>query len=721
MLVPLAFSSPDFIIWNYDVPKVAVLRIVAGLLASVWVVEAAMNYHGGSITAPGKWWRSLKEWVTAEPARIVIVTASVFYGATLLSTLTSLNLHTSLFGRLPNIDGHSLYETTAYFVVFLVIASHLKRWPQMVRLLTAMAATGALVSVQGVLEYYSLDIFGWAPRGGRTASTVGNPIFAGAFVGMTTLATMTLALATWRGEAKSWTPVLWGSLVGIQSLALLLTLSRGAWLGAVAGLALLAVLGFYAFRSRKFVVQPLVVGAVSAVITIAVLASILGAATSGTSGPSEGVGQSIIERAGALQGQLQAGSATGSGRFEIWQVTTALVTGRPDPDSASGLPVALRHLTGYGPDLFQWVFPQEALRETRVARAHNYLLHTAAELGMLGLLALLGLLYAFFSVGIVKLDQGRESMPARHLWLATGAIAIVTVWAVSSVTGIPKASDLLMLWTTLGLFVALPAVMREEPLPQAPSKPRAARSRSASKAGSSSTQVLPLLLAAVAVVAILALTWNKGVSFARSTISATSAVHSIVDGDGDGALRSLDQAIKQAPDVPEYHLWIALIQSAAVGSATSDSRALALAQAAHLSNLSALELNPLSHEATKASAESAAALADLGRPGMRTVSLDLYQQLVGLTPQVWTAHDDLTQAYLDSAQPEEALAQAQRSLSITQDLPESSRAYLLTATALHSLGRQGEAITALEMSLELGGLSEAQLENAMGLRSDIEH
>ena len=144
VLVPLAFIDRDYavseaVIAYVEVPKIALLRTIAGLMAILCLVQWAV--HGTfsqestlqsirSKLRPYLWLAITAGWLKRNPSRIVVMAVWIFLGSTLLSTVLSGALETSLWGEIPGQDGYSTYNVLAYIIGFGVIATHLKTRPQ---------------------------------------------------------------------------------------------------------------------------------------------------------------------------------------------------------------------------------------------------------------------------------------------------------------------------------------------------------------------------------------------------------------------------------------------------------------------------------------------------------------------------------------------------------------------------------------------------------------
>ena len=140
VLVPIAFLDRDFVLTEavigyFEVPKIALLRTLAALMAILWLVEWAFQGRLPLSSAvrgehlllrPGAWVRGLRDWLYAEPTRWVILAVAFFLGSTLLSTVLSASRSVSIWGEVPGQDGYSAYTIIAYMVIFGVVASRLK-------------------------------------------------------------------------------------------------------------------------------------------------------------------------------------------------------------------------------------------------------------------------------------------------------------------------------------------------------------------------------------------------------------------------------------------------------------------------------------------------------------------------------------------------------------------------------------------------------------------
>lgn len=198
----------------------------------------------------------------------------------------------------------------------------------------------------------------------------------------------------WRGVCLA--------LSGLLALALALTFSVGAWLGAATSLLVIAMLA-----GRRALVALTLAGGGLAILALVVLAR-LG-----------------VER---VIGQATLGGTTASSRRLIWTAALAMLRDHP--------------ILGIGLDNFLYRYQlqymhREAWAEPGISHPHNWLLQFWLELGVPGVIAVVGLLATFFwcSVRLLRSgasDPGSASPRAycSRAPLVVGALASVAGWLV---------------------------------------------------------------------------------------------------------------------------------------------------------------------------------------------------------------------------------------------------------------------------------------------------
>jgi hypothetical protein len=255
-LVPLAFFGQDYaksetIIAYVEVPKVALLRTLVGLMAVLWLIDWGL--HGAPSVGssfrlttlrvlPAQWLTWLKNVMRGHPHRWLFLAVGFYVGTTLLSTALSGSFRVSLWGEVPGQDGYAAYTVAAYVILFTMIATRLKSRPQLFRLLAAIVAMGVLISGYAVLQHHGHDFLDLSEQtGGRVTSFMGNRIFAAAVMMTITVTAAAVVIALFNVPEKNhpapnflfsrlpFLAVLTAGAIAlaVQFLGLIFTLSRG--------------------------------------------------------------------------------------------------------------------------------------------------------------------------------------------------------------------------------------------------------------------------------------------------------------------------------------------------------------------------------------------------------------------------------------------------------------------------------------------------------------
>jgi Flp pilus assembly protein TadD len=312
----------------YQLPKLTV-QAIAALVALTAL-----------ITGPGL--RPSRTWLW--PGALLVVLA----GAALLSGSPT----TALLGSSARRFG--VAQWLLLMVVF-VVGRHWATAAGRARVLTMLSLSSVPVSVLALLQRAGVDPFDWsAATMARPVSTVGNATFLGGYLAMAAVAS--LADAWCRPSARWWRVV----PAMLATSALVLTLARGAWIGAAAGASLLIL-----WRARSAAGKwwlPLPVAAVAA--ATALVPGVLSRAAS-LSRPTEG---------------------TAGGRLQLLEMGVRAAARRP--------------LLGWGPDLSRSAMHRiiDADFEARYGdariedRAHHVLVDLALWGGLLAVVVFVGLL-----------------------------------------------------------------------------------------------------------------------------------------------------------------------------------------------------------------------------------------------------------------------------------------------------------------------------------------
>ena len=258
------------------------------------------------------------------------------------------------------------------------------------RLAGALLAAGVVVALFGLYQYAFTDHVITAEGVRRMLATYPSPNSLGLFLERVLPLALAWAIGRWQMADSRWRIALPVAAVGILALALLLTYSVGAWLGCG-----VAVLFMVAMKGRKALLLLLIAALLLAVLLLPVLR---------------------VERVVSHLG-LQPGS-TSVLRLSLWQSSLQMLADHP--------------VLGVGLDGFlelyrtQYIRP-EAWLEPNLSHPHQLLLEFWLNLGVLGVIALVWFLVAFFQKGL-RLYRTAEDPWRRALVLGLLG-AMVAAWA----------------------------------------------------------------------------------------------------------------------------------------------------------------------------------------------------------------------------------------------------------------------------------------------------
>ncbi|MBI3980310.1 MAG: tetratricopeptide repeat protein [Chloroflexi bacterium] len=442
-VVPAFFNVYSSRVFEPD--KLTVFRGIALIMVAAWLVKVAETFSGDF---------DLRAWLRRFLAMPLVKPALVFTAVYLFTTLTSIDPNLSFWGSYQRLQG--TLNNLGYVAVFLLMLSHFQRQRQVDRLVWTILLISLPISMYGIIQHFKLDPLPW---GGdvstRVTSSMGNPIFLGAYLLMVIPLTVARladgAAALWisTGGTGRWSLIVRTGALAVlfvlQLTALLYTESRGPWLGFGASIAVFALLALARWsRWRAFAVAVVLAVAAAAFV---LLLNVDGSPIARLRGVSP-----YLARLGTM---LDVQEGTNRVRILIWQ-------GDGVGTGAIGLITAspLRFLVGYGPETMYVAYnpyypPDLAHFEARNAspdRSHNDFLDFMVTMGLVGLLAYLGILVGFFRLAGRTL-WGRMDRTARLLLIAL--IAGIAGHLVETFFGIAIAATRTHFWLFLGMTSAM--------------------------------------------------------------------------------------------------------------------------------------------------------------------------------------------------------------------------------------------------------------------------
>jgi putative inorganic carbon (hco3(-)) transporter len=285
---------------------------------------------------------------------------------------------------------------------------------------------------------------------GAAASTINPNELGGALTLYVPLAAA--CAAGWLAERRFGPALL--ALVGLALAAatLLLTQSRGALLGATAGLGLLLIL--WGLRDRRRAVRILAVAA-------PILVLLLLAAGVLYLGPDR-IGHALTGSNSAADPFGGVGSLSLSGRQEIW--SRAVYAIQDFPFTGCGLGAFRRVVNLLYPLL-------HSSPKTDIGHAHNIFLQTALDLGLPGLVAYLALLLAAVATAWQVARRSSVVDAVEDPLVTAVALGLIAGRAALHTYGLTDAIALgakpnLSFWLALGLIASLPRLQSAAPIPR---------------------------------------------------------------------------------------------------------------------------------------------------------------------------------------------------------------------------------------------------------------
>lgn len=509
VMVPLYFN---IFTTRFEPDKITLLRCITLIMLLAQVVLLIERRCSADARPPEParpFWQVIRQ--------DFLITAVIAYGAVyLLASLTSIDPAISLGGSYARLQG--FYSLFSYLVVFGLIAVNMRQLSQVSRLVSVMALTGFPAALYGVLQASGQDPLLWVGVvTARVPSTMGNPISIGAFMIMVLPLAIGRALggrlpdatrqvdgaAFWRAlvaiaaaivllalllvanhpispiwftypavlaivagvlvwvheqlrRAAAWqVAVLFGVVAGFQLLCLVLSQSRGPFIGFLVGLPVFALLWTWQTRNRA-----MFSGLVAALALLFVFLVFFNLPSSPL-----GVLRSVpyFGRFGQL-GQFDTG--TGRIRVLFWQGTRELVTTWPQVGLEPDRLQFLRPLLGYGPEtmayaatrVYQPELGQVDIRPASVDRNHQDTLDHLVMTGLIGLVAYFVVLVAILLAG-VRLVTTRVGARTRLMFVSfLGALA---AHLIETQVGIAIAATLSYFWIIAGLIYASSRLIAE--------------------------------------------------------------------------------------------------------------------------------------------------------------------------------------------------------------------------------------------------------------------
>jgi tetratricopeptide (TPR) repeat protein len=416
IITPTMFTIRTLLV--FDLNKMALLRSIATIMAAFWAIQ----------------WFEQRKIPHSEPEKILRIPLSlpilILCGVNILSTLTSIVPGISFLGSYQRSEG--LYSFLSYILIFFAIVAKLTSRKQLDRLIMAVILSSMPVALYGIIQHSGNDPFIWIDDiTKRVGANIGNPIFLASYLILVFFLTLGRIVKSGlacvdekESKGKNIIRVLtYGSFALFQLITVILSLSRGPWMGWLIGMFFFVIIAGMILRMRKLVLSSTCVG-LTALLFLAVFNM-----------PHSPLGELRLQPYIGQLGKL-AESKTGSGEVRVtyWKAVSKLVSRHKPlefPDGSKDVLNVLRPLIGYGSEALTYVGvrfldPENGtvdLRNYKFDHSHNETWDTLAYTGLLGFLAYQFLLISFFVYGfklIGLIISGREQNTFIGLWIGLG-------------------------------------------------------------------------------------------------------------------------------------------------------------------------------------------------------------------------------------------------------------------------------------------------------------
>ncbi len=349
----------------------------------------------------------------------------------LLALLLSVDPRLSLWG--PGDNPHGLITILCCIVFFALMARLTRTQAQINRLINTLLLGSIPLSVYGVLQYLGIDPLAWSASPiSPSFSTMGNSNFLGAYLAMLVPFTLSQIVLP-ASQTKRWRLAL---VLLLQIACFWLTLARGAWLGLLAGsVTLLTVL------ARRWKSKPL---SLALILTALVGLGMFVSMNTTTLPPRSA--QTVTSSVRENRPPAKIETSALQERIILWEDTVRLL-----PD---------RWWLGYGPGTFERVFALQypmafatiGEPNVRMNDPHNLILTQLMDSGVIGLIAFLWILVAFFKRVRDQLARTVDPQMEATLMATVGSVVAFIVQAQFNPTVIVLS---VLFWLDLALGLAV--------------------------------------------------------------------------------------------------------------------------------------------------------------------------------------------------------------------------------------------------------------------------
>ncbi len=396
------------------------MRSIAVVMATAWLIGLVERKGRGV---------SLSR---INPRSPVVLSVLALVAVSILSTLTSVSPRASFLGSCKRMGG--AYSTLCFILIFAMILLEMRGRERMRRLVMTIIPGSLPVCLYGIFQKTGMDPLAWDRDVIlRTPSSMGNPIFAAAYLLMVSLLTWGKLAGEYTemrrsGHTRILPMVLYGLMALLQCAAIGFADSRGPLSGWLGGLFLFALL-LAALSRRRYAVSGVIASGALGLLFLSAVNVFQPALSSPRDTALLGSASRLFDGETGT-GKVRALIREGIRRMMLPHEPISFPCGHKDQLNE------LRPFIGYGPESVMLVFPQffppelahHESRTSLVDRSHNEAWEALATTGLLGLAASQALFFHLFRLGLEALgfvSGRREKKRLLWLWLGMGAAGIL--------------------------------------------------------------------------------------------------------------------------------------------------------------------------------------------------------------------------------------------------------------------------------------------------------
>ena len=454
-IIPLLFSYYD-ITAVFEDPRLFTLHLSAILIIvlSLWKLYYVSLKNKTLFTKIKKW--DLYIWSKKETHNLMIVIIVLYSIIYLFSTILSPLTHVSMFGGDDARSGNNLYDYLSYLTILFAVTFYFNKFGRLLVLLYVLVISGIISATYGHAQY-----FGWDPIGKnadqiRILASFGNTLNFSGYMVMAIPAT--LVVINMLFQKKKFLSILFITGLGLEISGLWLSAGRGPWVGAFFGMIIF--FAFCAFTISKKNIFRYFIFMLLGIIITAIISSIPTDRSDVSGRRFLGITQQIQLPSRAENSNVSTDIEGGiSGRLSIWNSSIKIITQAQTPAEEPSYMSLFRVLFGVGPDMYVYSYPLTAAPSSKLSmvdHAHNYLLHTLVEVGLLGLSAILALgLLIFITTIHLIIKIKNHFYNSRIAFISLGITSALGGKLVDIQAGVPRTSDITMMFALLGALICI--------------------------------------------------------------------------------------------------------------------------------------------------------------------------------------------------------------------------------------------------------------------------